>query len=258
MKTDLTDVTFLILIRQDSIERLENILSVTESFLRYFNTNIYVLEADQHCNGILKRLLNKRIRYQFVEDEDPVLYKTKYFNRMILETNSPFVAIWDVDIVVDKNNLEEALRLLRGKEADVVYPYNGKCLDVPPILRILYFKKKNIHLLYRHKDKMDLLHDQLLVGGAVIINRDKFIYAGMENEKHYGWGNDDFDRYYRFLALGYKVHRIDTCLFHLFHSRKNNSKFHLFQQGITKRALFETTGSSQEELLRLLHHTVEL
>ena len=51
MRIDLTDVTFLILIRLDSIQRLENVKVVTDSLLKYFDTNIYVLEADSYDNG---------------------------------------------------------------------------------------------------------------------------------------------------------------------------------------------------------------
>lgn len=250
MKADLTDITFLILIRLDSIERLENLLTVTDSLLRYFNTNIYVLEADHYNNGVLKRLLSRKIRYQFVEDKDPVLYKTRYFNRMTSNIETPFMAIWDADIAIDKENIEQSLMLLRNKKADIVYPYNGKCFDVSPILRTFYLKKKTIRSLHKHKNKMELLHDRLLVGGAVLMDKEKFVYAGMENEKHYGWGNDDFDRYYRFIALGYKVHRINTCLFHLWHPRGINSSYRMsFSEKMTRGELLKTENSSKEEIL---------
>jgi hypothetical protein len=60
-KIDLTDVTFLTLIRLDSIDRLENILMVTEFINKYFNTNFIVLEVNPHNNGILSRLLSENI-----------------------------------------------------------------------------------------------------------------------------------------------------------------------------------------------------
>ena len=72
---------------------------------------------------------------------------------------------------------------------------------------------------------MDKLYPKILVGGAVLINREKYLQAGKENEMHYGWGNDDFDRYYRFLILGYSIYKTDTCLFHLSHPRSTNSQY---------------------------------
>ena len=44
MKTYLQDFTFLILIRIDSVQRLENILAVTEYLAKKFHTQIIVIE----------------------------------------------------------------------------------------------------------------------------------------------------------------------------------------------------------------------
>jgi hypothetical protein len=101
MKTNLTDVTFLFLIRLDSIQRLENILIVIEKLNNYFYTNINVCESASYNNGILKKMLNTKTNYLFVEDKDPVLHKTKYFNQMTQCVKTPFLAIWDADIVIE-------------------------------------------------------------------------------------------------------------------------------------------------------------
>lgn len=249
MKTDLRDVTFLLLVRLDSIERMENLLVVTEQLCRHFDTNIVVLEADKHCNNVLKKTLNKRVYYTFIEDKDPVLYKTFYFNRMAQKVITPYVAIWDADIAIDKNAIVNAVEHLR-KDMDVALPYNGHCFDVSPVVRELYLNRNDIRILYRHKNKMELFHNRSLVGGAVFVRTDKYKYCGMENENHYGWGNDDFDRYYRFNRLGMNIYRSENPLFHLFHPRLKNSAYRslLHNQG-TNRELAKTENSSQQELL---------
>jgi len=117
-------MTFLILVRLDSIQRLENILVVTETLLMSFETNIYVLEADAYNNGVLKKLLNRKIHYYFVEDKDTVLYKTKYYNQMSKTIETPFMAIWDTDVATDKTSIWDAINHLRAG-ADVAFPYNG-------------------------------------------------------------------------------------------------------------------------------------
>ena len=226
MKTDLTDVTFLILVRLDSIERLENILCVTERLTHYFKTNTKVREADGYNNGILKSLLNRQVQYEFIEDKDPVLYKTRHINQMSVSIKTPYLSIWDADIIPDKKAIIECVEQLRNKEADVAYPYNGICYDIPKSLKSLYFKKRDIRFPFRHINKMERLYPHPLVGGAIIVNKEKYIEIGMENEKHYGWGNDDFDRYYRFVGLDYRIHRVNTPLFHLSHPRGDNSQFH--------------------------------
>jgi len=56
-------------------------------------------------------------------------------------------------------------------------------------------KKRDIGILHRHRDKLNLLYEQFMVGGALLIRTDKFFEVGGDNEKIYGWGNEDFIRY---------------------------------------------------------------
>ena len=225
MKIDLTDVTFLILVRLDSIQRLENTIAITNSICTYFNTNIDVLEVDSYNNNFLKSLLNRNVTYNFIEDKDPILYKTKYFNLMARNVNTRIISLWDTDIVIDKKAIEQSVNQLRNGYADVSYPYNGQCYEVLEIIRDIFLRKKDIRMLYRNVIKMDLLYPQNLVGGAIFILKDKYFCAGMENEKYYGWGNDDFDRYWRFRNHKFIIYRTENCLFHLSHPRYLNSRY---------------------------------
>ena len=251
MKIDLKDITFLILVRLDSVERLENTIIVANDFVKHFDTNVYVLEAGNYCNCILKKKLNKRIKYCFVEDRDPVLHKTLYYNRMVEESKTPFFAIWDTDIVVDKSAIVSVTEHLRNGKAEIALPYNGTCLDTAEIIRELYLKKRNVKMLYRHQNKMERLYARPLVGGAVFLSKEKFIEIGMDNEKHYGWGNDDFDRFYRANNYGLKIYQTENCLFHLWHPRSTNSYFRSdIQRYISTDELHKTTSSSKEEIIQ--------
>lgn len=149
------------------------------------------------------------------------------------------MAIWDVDIVPEKKVIIDCVQKLEKNEADVAYPYNGNCYNVSKLLRELFIKKKDIRLLHRHKNKINLLHNQPLVGGAVLVKKDRFIFSGKENEKIYGWGDDDFCRYYHYLALGFKIYRAKICLFHLWHPRQENSCYeNNISRDLSKRELF--------------------
>lgn len=57
-KIDLWDVTFNIILRLDSIERLENIIASITFLNRHFNTNVTVWECSYRDNGFLKKLLD--------------------------------------------------------------------------------------------------------------------------------------------------------------------------------------------------------
>lgn len=136
MKTYLQGFTFLILIRIDSVQRLENILAVTEYLAKNFHTQIIVLEADRYNNKILQSLLNRNVRYEFIEDKDPILYKTKYFNQLARNIDTPFFSIWDADMIASKNQIIDAAQQLRDGMADVAYPYSGFCFETSEIIRI--------------------------------------------------------------------------------------------------------------------------
>jgi hypothetical protein len=138
--------------------------------------------------------------------------------------DSVYVAIWDTDIVVDKNAICDAVSELR-KNADIALPYNGYCYDVPEVIKQVYFKHLDIKVLKRHTNKMKLLYEKILVGGAVFAKREKYIESGGDNENIYGWGNDDYTRFMRFKAYNYNIYRTKDHLFHLCHPRGINSRF---------------------------------
>ena len=60
MKDNLKSLTFLLLVRIDTIQRLENTMIVVELLCRYFDTNVMVREAGLYNNNILASLLKKR------------------------------------------------------------------------------------------------------------------------------------------------------------------------------------------------------
>lgn len=243
MKLNLQDTTFLILIRLDSIARLENIVTVVAHLLKNCETNIVILEVDSYNNGFLKSLLNKKVEYVFYEDKDPVLHKTRYFNKLIKQVCTPYIAIWDADVIVEKEGIEDAVNHLRTKEADIALPYKGTCINTSKIVRSLFMKKKDVSILFRNQEKMEKLYGHTLVGGAVIINRQKFEEVGLENENYYGWGDDDFDRYIRFLNADFKIYRANHYLYHLSHPRGENSLFHSSFHGRRSKAeLYKTKG----------------
>lgn len=243
MKTQLTDVTFLLLIRLDSIERFENIVTTIFSINKYFKTNIHVLESDIYNKRLLKFVLKREINYKFIEDPDPILHKTKYFNIMINAVTTKYVCLIDSDIVIDPQPIILAVEKLRANEADISYPYNGLCYNVIDGLRSLYFKKKTLNVLYNNVTKMELLYNYNLVGGIVIANTDMLICSGRENESYYGWGNEDFDRYWRFKKNNYIIYRTDNYLFHLSHPRGINSKYRSnYQKAFSEKEIMKNVS----------------
>ncbi len=220
------DLTFLIPIRLDTIDRLENTLATTQFLLSNFETNIRVAEFSSYSNGLLEKLLDKSIRYSFQEDHDPILHRTRFLNQIAREVDTPLVAVWDTDVIVSVDQVEKAMEMLRTGEADFVYPYEKQFLDTSPILRDLFLQDGNIEVLEQNSKKMKEMYLPNPVGGAFLARMEAYREAGLENEDFYGWGMEDGERFYRWENLGYKIKRVPGPLFHLSHGRGINSVFH--------------------------------
>jgi len=250
MKMNIKDMTFMIPVRFDSVERLENLILSVQSLLKCFDTHIMVLEAAKYSNGIIRKMLGNKIEYIFYEDKDDVFYKTKYLNIMTQRACTPFVGIWDADVIIPKEQIVESIEKLR-QGVDIAYPYDGHFYDTSFVIRELYAKNRSIQFLKRNKDKMGLIYGDQMIGGAVFVNREVFIKAGMMNEKFYGWGPEDCELYERLLILGLNIHRSEGPLFHLTHSRGSNSFFRSPEQNNNaNRERMITMLSSRTELLR--------
>jgi predicted glycosyltransferase involved in capsule biosynthesis len=248
-KIDIKDTTFLIPVRVDSVTRLENISLVIHFLLTHFDTNIKILEAAPYNNQLLDKLLPVCISLTFVEDWDPIFHRTNYINRLVRACNTPYLAVWDADVLISSSQITKSVKLLRSNQADFVYPYEKNFLDVTPILRELFVRTQNLEILKKHTGKMKKMYLPEPVGGAFFANRATYMESGMENESFYGWGREDGDRINRWKILEYSYKRISGPAFHLTHERGNNSTFHSRQQPIIKHSeIMRINAMSKKEL----------
>ncbi|MEE4286198.1 MAG: galactosyltransferase-related protein [Mariniphaga sp.] len=229
------ELAFVIPIRLDSIDRIENIISVVSFLFQNGFQNIRLMEGSSFCNGILEKLFGQEIHYTFIEDHDPVFHRTRYINRMVTEATTPYVAVWDTDVVIAPEQVRQAIKLLISGQADFVIPYEKQALDTTPIIRKLFMENGNIKTLVQNRKKMKEMYAPNPLGGAFMVNREAYIKAGMENEDFYGWGMEDGERFYRWQSRGYKIKRVPGPLYHLTHGRGINSMFHNPDQGLWKR-----------------------
>lgn len=230
-KEDLSDVTFLIPIRIDSVIRLENLLAVVSYINRNFITEIHVLEAAPYDNGITKRLIPNNVNLLFVEDDDIIFHRTHYINYMCSSVKTKIVAVWDADVIIPRQQIIDTIIALRNNMCDFSYPYNGLFLNTGMILRNYFINNQKINFLKSHVHLMNVLYGKNSVGGAFFIIYEKYKDVGLENELFYGWGFEDFERVVRFNNYGLKMHRSNGPLFHLSHPRDiNGNHSNVFQQ----------------------------
>ena len=120
--------------------------------------------------------------------------------------------------------------------------------QLPNLARALYFKRKNIKVLHQNQRRMSLIYGQNHKGGAFIANTEKYKQTGMENEKFYGWGPEDYERYDRWINLGFRIYHAPGCMYHLSHPRDINGRFNSQRQmEITRSELAKTRKSSFKE-----------
>lgn len=220
MRRDFNDLSLVISVRIDSGERLENVREIVRFIKAYTSAHIYVIEADAERKipelGVEKQL--------FFTDNDPVFHRTRYTNIALRQTFTPFVGIWDADMLVDPVQLEIAMEWLRLGEKTMVLPFDARCYDVPAELKKMYLEKKDITYLHTQQDQMPFKFGRYALGGIFLIRREDYEKAGWENEHFYGWGHEDVERVKRAEILGAKTGFVKGPVYHLYHPRLINSK----------------------------------
>jgi len=228
-KIDLMDVTFLIPVRIDSPERLDNLIISTSFILENFKTNMIVLEADVY-RKVPENALSDQIKYVFCTDEVRDLYRTKYNNDMIRMAESPIIALYDVDIIVEPEQLLEAAGHIRSGRAKIALPYDGRFISIDSAAKKQAFLKTlDIGILKSAEEKCTC---GSACGGAILLDTAVYKNSGMDNEVFLKWGPEDIERLRRLKILGYPAIRVEGLMYHLYHPPYINSGYRTAEEKI--------------------------
>lgn len=217
-RIDLTDVTFTIPVHYDHKHRQENLDLSVAVLQQTFDTNIIIGEQG-----------SDQFEYHspfstYMAFGTPLFHRTKMLNEMAAVATTPIVVNWDADILIPPLQILEAVQMIRDGEADMVYPYDGRFARVPRIpwlqqmlnfLDVGMFGKS--HFSGMGKESF------ISVGGAIVVNKEKFFESGGENEHFISYGPEDQCRFHRWKKLGYAVKRVKGVLYHLDHFLSINS-----------------------------------
>jgi predicted glycosyltransferase involved in capsule biosynthesis len=141
---------------------------------------------------------------------------------MLNSVSDAYVCVWDVDVIAHIPQVIESVELLR-KNVDFVYPYEKYLLDTSDIIRNIYLQRKDINVLLNYEKFMSEMYSPNPIGGCFFANRESYLKSGSENERFYGWGVEDGERYMRWKNMGFNIQRVEGPLFHLTHPRGINS-----------------------------------
>ncbi|QEM11387.1 galactosyltransferase-related protein [Mucilaginibacter rubeus] len=248
-KIDLHDVSFLIPVRIDSDDRLENVYAVTRYLAINLKSNIILTEIDQ-TSKIDVTKLPPQVKYFFIEDDSPQLYHTKYNNLMILNADTPYIALYDADIILPVAQIIEAVRILRENEFSAVFPYDGNFVNVDSLLKAMFIKLLDTNLFEENQQKLNFIARRSY-GGCIFLNKLDYQEAGIDNELIDSWGPEDIERVKRLTILGYRVKRISGNLYHLSHSRGINSRYQSMEVRCTLMEEYLKICSFTKEELRI-------
>lgn len=222
-KINLKNITFCIPIRVESQYRMQNLNSLLQYLNIYLDTNYLILEADQ-ISRFKNDLDIKNIDYIFVKDEDEIFHRTKYINQMLKMAKTSYAAVWDTDAIAPIEQVEMAYLALQQNRNTMLYPFSGAFMALNELVSAHFSRVLDINLIEFSYIPKYLMNGFYSVGGAYMVNVQKYLEAGGENENFYGWGPEDAERNARIQILELGVERIDGPLYHLFHTRGINSR----------------------------------
>ena len=214
-------VSFVIPVRIDSEERLSNLMVIIDQLLPINNAEIIILEADKKSE-LGNQNFGNRIQYHFVKDEDPVYHRTKYMNKLLRMAKSQIVGIWDADVLLEKEQIEESISQIKEGKAIMSFPFDGFFYDLSPTISNDFRTDRSFQIFKKNEDNLPLSFGTYSVGGAFLVNKDVYCQIGGENETFYGWGAEDNEHVKRVEILGYRIHRSKGALYHLYHPRHNS------------------------------------
>lgn len=244
-KIPLLDVTFTVPVFIDHLHRSQNLELSVRQLVENFDTHVIVAEqGKQHKAAGIKKLA----RY-FHWPQLEFFHRTKMLNDMAKLATTPIVVNWDCDVFIPMVQIWLAADAIR-KGADMVYPYDGQFARVPRTWYDQLARTNDIGIFGatpftgKHGSKMPTTS----VGGAIMFNRESFLNGGGENEYMISFGPEDWERNYRFKALGYDVQRVKGVLYHLDHWCGPNSSTRNPHFKINHKELDELREMTPEEL----------
>ena len=225
MKQDLTNTTFIIPLRIDSGDRLNNLVYNLEYLTKNFNTNILVLEADDtsKIKDIIEEYKDAGVRHIFIEDKSPHFHRTKYLNIMLDSVTTPVTVNYDVDVLFPVPTYVECQQKIINEGYDLVYPFEWGNSQ-----RLVFQYNPNREDFLQTLDinafePLFLTEASSQCGHAQFFNTNSYREGFMENESYISYGPEDKERMWRFYGLGYKLYWHPGEVYHLEHSRGINS-----------------------------------
>ena len=238
---DLSDCTFIIPLRIESRDRMRNTITTLIYLLRNFKTNVIVKEVDKESifkesvqpalEAALKDFQLEGLTHIFEQSDEYTFHRTKIINDMLWMVDTPYVANYDIDILLPKTSYAYSVNLLKnGFDKDgehitprCVYPYGRGQYQAQ-----ITASDEEVSQFMNEEFNFEVFKTwrayDAKFGFVQFFHTETYKKFGGENEGFVAYGYEDDERHYRFNELT-KVVRMNERVFHLEHSRSKNSWF---------------------------------
>jgi len=152
-RPDLTDLSFLIPVKIDSEDDLENTYTVINYLTINFNTNIFLTEVGKSAQIDISKI-PAEINYQFIKDNKPELEYITYNNQMVLNVTTPYIALYRPDVIFTVSQINKAIKKLRDNKCTVVVPFDSNILKIDQLLKAMFTKLQDVNLFEENQGKL--------------------------------------------------------------------------------------------------------
>lgn len=244
---DLSKTTFIIPLRIESADRMRNVTTCLIYLLRNFDTQIIIKEHDLESIFLSKvvPMLDMALPvdkiskiHHIFEKADPdntAFHRTRLLNDMLMLVKTPVVVNYDCDILLPVNSYILAQNtIINGHSPDgIVEPEPVKCIypyGYGDYQRQLTIDDNDVTRFINSNFNFSAFNGKAKVydakfGFCQFFDTEEYIRLGGENEGFIAYGYEDDERYVRFNQCS-NVMRMNELVFHMEHTRSENSWFH--------------------------------
>jgi hypothetical protein len=231
MKYDLKDITFTIPLSIESADRMRNVIASILYLVRNFDTNIIVEEYAEESLfpfDIIEEHLGRElseVNYIFKEKNTDFFYITKIKNDMIVKAKTKYIYQYDCDVILPVDSYIKSRDLLK-KGYDMIYPFGIGDFYCPVYFNLdegseqKFIETSDIEYLKKCASSGRYTD----FGFCRFYNKQSYIDNFMENENYFSYAPCDKEVFYRFEKLGLKIGRVNNYVYHMEHSRGNDSE----------------------------------
>lgn len=228
------NLTFLIPTKLESDDRIRNLTTVLTYLLSKFDAKVIVKECDfsrkfeQYVVPTIEKKFGKipqALTFIYEKQESTFFHKTRILNDLLFSSNTEVVCNYDVDAILPEKSIINSYESIISGQVDVVYPYGCGAYQ-----KAVTYREETFNQFINSNFDISILDrcssiSSSTIGWCQFIRRKNYIDSFMMNENFQSWGPEDCELYYRLSFLGNKIGRVNDYVYHLEHSRSEDSWF---------------------------------